>query len=196
MLIRTIFTISVLLLHTLFAHAATLTIDNNIITGASGVNFNGILYNITLDDGTCESLFNGCDQAADFPFATITETEARAALTVFLDLIVTTTIAQSPPIFRGCDPTTVCSLITPVSFDNLNRPYFFTITFTNQPYVFDSPLFLHPSLIDTTSILSATYARWTPQQNNNIPEPNALMLLGIGLLSQRWLRTRGKRVPV
>ena len=41
-----------------------------------------------------------------------------------------------------------------------------------------------------------TYARWTQQQNNNVPEPNALMLLGIGLLSQRWLRTRGKRVLV
>lgn len=34
---------------------------NGILTGATGINVNGKLYDVTFEDGTCDSLFNNCD---------------------------------------------------------------------------------------------------------------------------------------
>ena len=49
--------------------AATLIVNGNgILTGATGVNLNGTLYDVEFVDGTCEALFNGCDSFEDFTF--------------------------------------------------------------------------------------------------------------------------------
>jgi hypothetical protein len=47
------------------ASAATLIVDSNgILTGATGVNVGGTLYDVEFVDGSCIALFDGCDRFA------------------------------------------------------------------------------------------------------------------------------------
>ena len=44
--------------------------DSGQLTGATGVNVNGVLYNVTFVDDTCINAFDGCDSVDDFAFKT------------------------------------------------------------------------------------------------------------------------------
>lgn len=66
--------------------AATLTIDvGGQLTGATGVNVNGTLYDVEFRDGTCFAIFDGCDDESDFTFTTITD--ALVASQALLDQV-------------------------------------------------------------------------------------------------------------
>ena len=70
------------------AQAATLNVVGGFLYGASGVIVDGSSYNVEFLDGTCISLYDGCDSVSDFTF----QSEASAVLAsqalldqVFLD---------------------------------------------------------------------------------------------------------------
>ena len=66
--------------------AATLNVDGSgQLTGASGVNVGGTLYDVTFVDGTCTALFDGCDDVSDFTFTT--RSDALAASQALLDFV-------------------------------------------------------------------------------------------------------------
>ena len=71
------------------AHHAILIVNGSgILTGATGVNVNGTLYDVTFVDGSCVSLFDGCDSVSDFDFSSADDAgDASQALLnqVFLD---------------------------------------------------------------------------------------------------------------
>ena len=50
------------------AQAATLVVEGGQLTGATGVQFDGMSYSVEFRDGTCIELFDGCDEASDFAF--------------------------------------------------------------------------------------------------------------------------------
>ncbi len=192
----TIYATLLLLLFTQSTQAASLVVNSNTIIGASGVNVNGILYDVAIGDGTCVSLFNGCDQSADFPFASSDDT--INALQALLPLFQLPSYKNSPESIAGCENTTFhCVVLTPhVLFTDTVFSRYLIVRPDLQPDVPNNVGYLFDEGYDLTTENQFTYARWTRQPVNPIPEPNALMLLGIGLLSQRWLRARGKRVPV
>ena len=51
------------------SYSAVLNVSNGNLLGASGVDVNGVLYDVAFQDGICEQLYSGCDQNSDFPFA-------------------------------------------------------------------------------------------------------------------------------
>ncbi len=61
----------VLLLASSSASAATLNVSGGQLLGASGVIVDGSSYNVQFLDGTCISLYNGCDALSDFTFQTV-----------------------------------------------------------------------------------------------------------------------------
>jgi hypothetical protein len=94
------------------AQAATLIISGGVLTGATGVNVNGSIYNVTFMDGSCNSLFGGCDASL---FAFDTRQGALDASQALLDQVFLdgplgnfdsdpslTQGCQLPNVFSGC----------------------------------------------------------------------------------------------
>jgi len=51
------------------ANAVVLLVDGSgVLTGATGVNISGTLFDVAFEGGTCDSVFNGCDPA-EFAFS-------------------------------------------------------------------------------------------------------------------------------
>ena len=85
------------------------------LTGASGVEVGGALYDVAFKDGTCAGLFSGCDQAADFQFKSKTEGEAASLALenqVFVDGLAGL-FDSAPRATLGCEYLEHCAIYTP-----------------------------------------------------------------------------------
>ena len=96
-------------------NAATLNVHNGILIGAKGVIVGGAVYDVTFQDGSCISLFDGCDEASDFFFPDLDAVhEANLAL---LDQVFIDTPAglfdSNPGLTNGCGSSIVCNGNTP-----------------------------------------------------------------------------------
>lgn len=84
------------------------------LKGAFGVNVGGTLYDVEFVEGSCIDLFDGCDDASDFAFATLAETlQASQALfdQVFLDSGAGS-FDTTPTLTFGCSGA-FCGTVTP-----------------------------------------------------------------------------------
>lgn len=96
------------------ATAATLIIDNGILTGATGINVGGTLYNVSFVDGTCANIYGGCNAVSDFDF--FTAASANVAAQALLDQVFLDGSAGNfdsiSSLVRGCG-TTNCNAVIP-----------------------------------------------------------------------------------
>lgn len=60
-------------------NAATLTVVGRVLQGATNVLVGGSLYDVSFRDGTCLSLFDGCNEASDFTFQSAIAADAASA---------------------------------------------------------------------------------------------------------------------
>jgi len=68
--------------------APILDVDSNgILIGARNVDVNGVLYDVEFKDGTCISLYDGCDAPSDFPFSTQADAQA-ASISMFAFVLI------------------------------------------------------------------------------------------------------------
>lgn len=162
--------------------AATLIVDTGQLIGATDVDVNGILYDVSFLDGTCVSLFSGCDSQADLPFNLDDVDDARKALRdqVFLNVIAGD-FDTDPELTRGCgvgDPN-ICRILTPFGL-NLELTDVDTLAFRNNNILSDGSEFIGLAIgEDTTADVIATWAVWTPTA---VPIPAAAWLFGSALL--------------
>lgn len=101
------------------AFAANLIVDSGgQLTGATGVDVNGTLYNVEFLDGTCVDLFSGCDALSDFTFGgdSASAVDAAQALLdqVFIDSMLGA-FDSDPTLTRGCSDPESCSVAFPFS---------------------------------------------------------------------------------
>ena len=102
--------------------AATLNVVGGELIGASGVVVNGTSYNVRFVDGTCQELFGGCDEPADFAFTRLAE--AQIATQALLDQVFIDgpdgQFDSDPVLTAGCTFWQTCTAFVPYELQGVN----------------------------------------------------------------------------
>ncbi len=169
--------------------APVLHVVNGRITGASGVNVSGDLYDVQFEDITCIEVFSGCNDPIS-QFAFDTPGTAEAASTALLNEVFLNgpsgDFDNSPRETMGCVfGFESCSVLTPyslanglvVSFRAANGRFGIEdfVTTLSVPIGSDPRGWLSPGE-DTV------WAVWSTQPAASVPIPATIWLFGSGLL--------------
>jgi hypothetical protein len=161
------------------------------------VTVGGTSYDVSFQDGTCESVFLGCDDLADFPFQS--GASALAASQALLDQVfldgasLDTAFDMIPRLTRGCTGQS-CVAVTVYGLGGL---VMFTASAENHG-AFDG--LADVALLDSRRVgidfsgdANQVFAAWTlsPVVVVAVPEGSALGLLGAGLCA--WVLARRRR---
>lgn len=196
--------LGVLLLSGASRASVMLNIDprNNQLLGASGIDVNGVLYDVAFVDGTCQSVFSGCNESSDFTFTTSQDAEAAT------DALMNQVFAPNPlydtsPAFTfGISDPDEGLLITPWGLLASNPGWYLGVIYRNThlavgqvPFLFGNPdeILLNlqdPVDADFAARDFAVLAVWspTPLATQGVPLPGTMLLLLAGLSGAGFLR--------
>jgi len=151
------------------------------LTGATGVNVSGTLYDVQFVEGKCNDLFTGCDQPSDFVFTTLAS--ADLASTALLNDVFVGFYDSDPTKTRGCSSSALCNAYTPYLKDSNDV---LVSAAANSLSSIDA--ISHSSLVrnsDLTGDTAGTYVVWSlsvvPLSVAAVPEPSTVALLGLAL---------------
>ena len=174
------------------ALAQTPIIEGGLLTGATGVDVGGTLYDVSFRDGTCAIAFDGCEQA-DFAFSTLGQSQvaAQALLDqVFLD---------GPDGEFDIDPFLTAGCFS--SACTIRIPYARTALAVSSGTAFNANNEFGDSVgelgtfisFDLSEDRSGLWAVFTPSAAA-VPEPSTwgMMLLGFGAIGLARRTARGR----
>jgi hypothetical protein len=180
------------------ALSATLVIENGNLKGADNIVFDGYTASVRFVEGTCASLFGGCDDGNDIIFDSLTDTQddaynlgVAANFALQEQVFAANPLYDSNPILTyGCDAGAIqwCGIITPVHVRGTGTVA--TVNYQNQPdNLVDS---IGISGVDVNGFDSGdwyylTYASWTL-----VPVPASVWLFGSGLIGLIGIARRKK----
>jgi hypothetical protein len=175
------------------SHAAVIFItetDANGVTsllGADNVEVNNKFYNVRFLDGSCTSLFDGCNELSDFLFRT--EADALAATFSLLGqvFISGTRYDRKPELTNGCSAKLKCIIDTP--WERTKQLRFQSVAIFNyNPGGFDIWKKATSKITKDYGDSSArTFAVWSKPVEASAPGTAMVLLMGIAglIVSQR-----------
>ncbi len=191
-LLRSIGTFAALLMTSGALSAATLLMNSDELAGASGVNINGTLYDVSFFSGSCASVYDGCDATSDFTFQSISDADAASAALLSQVFINIDGFAfdDSPELTLGCVSTQECLAWTPYLVgENIDaRLAINKWNITGE----DWDALGWGSVASSSTDLPAKnlWAKWAVSEVQVVPVPAAAWLFGSGLGLLGWVRRR------
>jgi len=175
------------------------------LVGATGVVVGSNIYDVEFVDGSCASVYSGCDEATDFTFTTLAE--ADQASQALLDEVLVGIYDTEPELTEGCTALDRCFVTTAYGFYLLSGTTYGvdSAAARNVNTPDGSGDSISHSTMSTThdhseptngSAARVTFARWTlvgpasAPGPANVPEPGILGLFAIGLLGVRRVARR------
>lgn len=175
--------------------APTLLVDGNgILTGVKNLDVSGVLYDIAIGDGSCNSLFNGCSNAA-FSFQTV-ETARTAADALFNSLLIAE-FYYTPSRISGCISTIDCFIAIPYEVSAGSGGFEATAACIFAPGIGIGSggcgVSARADFDSSESSLSGnrvTFGRFQLTAPTDVPEPNSLVLFGLAMGGLAFNRRR------
>jgi len=166
-----------------YSHAGLIVISGELV-GATGVVISGLgTYDVSFEDGTCASVFSGCDELSDFGFSSVDQTiSAGQALLeqVFVDSELGL-FDSIPSQIRGCEDDNKCIALIP---NKLTESWVFSQNIINSTSESGDKVSFSSNLGFEQSILgrsNSTFAVFTKVVA--VSTPASALLFGIALIT-------------
>ncbi len=183
--------------------AVLLTDAEGHLTGATGVEVFGALYDVSFVDGSCVDAMNGCDSSADFTFGSFGM--ALSAATALVDQVFLDgpqgAFDSQPWLTYGCGSTAYpyCWAMTAYGVGGglVNTVVAGNRTPYDESYgLYDGPRVAGDSFSRTADMSGSdtqVWAVWTPSGTAEVPEPASAALVGLALAAALGARRAGAR---
>lgn len=172
--------------------AAILNVDSaGQLIGAQNVDVNGTLFNVTFRDGSCASLFDGCDSASDFSFQS--ESDALAATLALFDQVLIDgpdgNFDTGIDDILGCTSNLICQSFIPFSLSSSGDVQLYFVDNRVTANITTS-VGIQPIDLDTIPLTSVNFVQFALVDTIAVSEPATLLLFGIGLVGLTGMRRR------
>ncbi len=161
--------------------AVTWQVENGKLIGAKDVQVGTSTYDVAFVDGSCNSLFAGCDPAT-FVFKSFDG--AHAASIALHDSVLVGIYDTDPALTAGCSHYLDCAIYTPYNtatrWGNEEAISSVIINFPGDRIDASNMYGMKFFWSDTTSEPRTVFAIWSVA--SNVPEPNMALMLCVGFL--------------